>query len=136
MTTAAVDGTALRRRWDAQCDEALRLVQAAHTAAEAEEPPHVVRWFGLQANAIRTLKAVSDGRRALPGEVATNLLHEAPEQLEQARYAAIVTALESLNASWRNGLDAPDWDWSAGYPPGWRGSLGDRLRAGLFYRAR
>jgi hypothetical protein len=48
-----------------------------------------------------------------------------------------VQAIDELAEHWHDRLGAPGWNWARhGYPPGWNGTIADRLRAGVFYVSR
>jgi hypothetical protein len=56
---------------------------------------------------------------------------------ELTEYEDAFASLNRVADFWHEGMRLPGWDWQRrGYPPGWRSGLGDRLRAGLFSRAR
>ena len=85
---------------------------------------------------MRSLQSAADGRRYLPRQIASGILHDIPPDMAEPRYAEAMAALSRVNQLWNGGLGAPDWDWSRGYPPGWPTSVMDRVKAGIFYRAR
>jgi hypothetical protein len=127
----------LRRRWDALCDDTAALVAHARDRAAYGGDATLCSFLEQQDAALRALKASADGRRFVPGQVASGLLHDAPPQLAEPAYKDAYTALRRVADAWSGGLGAPGWNWSErGYPPGWSAGLGDRLRAGVFYRAR
>lgn len=133
--TEPPDGAALRRQWDALCDETATIVEDARQRARAAGDDVVARYLDRQLAGLRALRAAADGRRSVPGRTGTGLMYDIPPELTE--YEPAFTALNRLVDFWREGMRVPGWDWAQqGYPPGWQSGLGDRLRAGLFYRAR
>lgn len=132
--TELPDGAALRRQWDALCEETRAIVEAARDRARTAGDDVVARYLDGQLPALRALKATADGRRSLPGKVGSGLMHDIPP--EMAEYEDAYNALNRLADFWHEGMHVPGWNWTQqGYPPGWTSGLGDRLRAGVFYRA-
>lgn len=71
----------------------------------------------------------------VPGRTGTGLMYDIPPELPE--YEDAYNALNRLVDFWSEGMHLPGWDWAQqGYPPNWPAGVGDRLRAGLFYRAR
>ena len=129
------DGAALRRQWDAMCDETRSIVEAARDRAGAAGDDVAARYLTAQLPTLRSLKAAADGRRSVPGKIASGLLHDAPPEIRE--YEDAYQALDRLAGFWHEGMHLPGWNWAEqGFPPGWNSGLGDRLRAGVFYRAR
>jgi hypothetical protein len=130
------DGRAMRADWDRRCAITLEAVRSARAAAA--DDPVAATYLGRVANTVRGLHALAAGRRYTPLDIASGLVHDEPTQLRMDdRYVEAVAAIDALAAHWRGKLGAPDWDWAGrGYPPGWTSGVTDRLRAGLFYRAR
>ncbi len=129
------DGAALRRQWDALCDRTRTIVEQAQQRALSAGADGVARYLDRQLTGLQSLKASADGRRAVPGRTGTGLMYDIPPELPE--YEDAYNALNTLVDFWREGMRVPGWDWAAdGYPPGWTSGFGDRLRAGLFYRAR
>lgn len=135
--TPDLDGAALQRRWNQLCDQSAPTVADALAHAKDAGDTWAADFLSLQVSALHSLQALANGRRYVPGEIASGLLHDVPPQLQEAPYEPALTALGRVSDCWSNGLGAPDWDWKhRGYPPGWKSAPGSRLRAGLFYRAR
>ncbi|MBV9292181.1 MAG: hypothetical protein JO222_07005 [Frankiales bacterium] len=138
MTAAASapDGRAMRAYWDRLCAGTIEVLQAARR--DASDDAVVSAYLEKVIAAVRALHATAAGKRLTPVDAAPGLVHDEPQQLRaDDRYAAAVAAIDGLAQHWRDKLGAPDWDWAGrGYPPGWTSSVGDRLRAGLFYRSR
>ena len=131
------DGASLRHQWDVLCDDTASLLHHARDRARLTGDEMLSRYLESQTGSLLTLKRIADGRRRLPGQVASGLLRDAPPELAARPYKDVRRALERVDETWQGGLGAPEWDWSGrGYPPGWFTRLVDRIRAGLFYRAR
>ncbi|MDQ1684881.1 MAG: hypothetical protein QOC82_1618 [Frankiaceae bacterium] len=126
----------MRADWDRRCASTLEAVRSAQAAAA--DDPVAAAYLDRVANAVRSLHDVAAGRRYTPLDIAAGLVHDEPAQLAtDERYAGALAAIDALVRHWRDKLGAPEWDWAGrGYPPGWTSSVTDRLRAGLFYRAR
>lgn len=133
MSAGAVDGRQLRQQWDATCHRVAAVVAAAAEHARQAGVPHVETYLRAQVAAIRGLRALADGRRAIPGSVGSGLLHDIPPELAEPPYGEAKAELDRLREIWDHGLGS-DWDWAHGFPPGWPTSMADRLRAGIFYR--
>jgi hypothetical protein len=129
--TSAVSGPALRAGWDATCDRALALLDAAC----ATTPGHLLTFLKQQRSSVRSIKADVDGRRRIPSPtLGIGILRDIPPQLDQPQYVEMMDALQAVRDLWNAQLGAAGWDWSKGYPPDWPSSFRDRLRAGLVYR--
>ncbi len=127
----AVDGAALRRRWDEACASADAAVRQARTAAQQRGEDWLVRWFTNEISQLATLQAMVNGKRLRPGAVASGLFHDFPPDLSEHPYQAALIALEKVEHLFGSGLGAPEWDWSAGFPAGWPTSVRDRVRSYL-----
>lgn len=129
-TAGAVDGRALRAGWDAACEEGANVLLRYRDLARERDEPWVAKYLTTAVSQLEFLRRTVDARFNRPGTHAPGLIVDAPIQLWHDPYkeaGATLAALTDLYAE--NGLGAPDWDWSRGYPPGWPTSLRDRLRA-------
>jgi hypothetical protein len=127
--TDAIDGRALRARWDAASDHGAAVLGRQRALAEERGDRHVAWYLGTALAHLVQLRNSVDARRSRPGSKAPGLMHDAPEDLWHEPYTESGRTLEELTALWQDGLGASGWDWSKGFPPGWPTSLRDRLRA-------
>lgn len=124
-------GAALRANWDATCDRAI----AAVDAAIARNPDGPVWYLKRQRTAVQAIKGEVDGRRrTVSATHGTGILYDIPPELGEPEYDEAVALLDAVRDLFHDGIGAPGWDWSRGYPPEWPDRWGDRLRCGLFYR--
>jgi hypothetical protein len=98
-------------------------------ARELTEADWLIRWFGRELDQLATLQAMVDGKRLRPGSTASGLFYDIPPDLQEDAFADAVAALDEVDRLYSNGLDAAEWDWSRGFPPGWPSSLKERLRS-------
>ncbi len=124
----AIDGAELRRRWDSACDTADSRLRTARDAATGDAQ-WLARWLTGCIDQLAVIRSQVDGKRRIPGSVASGLLRDVPPDVQEEPYASAVAALEEVDRLFVSGLDATGWDWSNGYPPGWPVSLKDRLRS-------
>jgi hypothetical protein len=128
----SVDAATVRRRWDAACDVAQRQLRATREEARSRgERDYLIRWLTQSIAQLNVIRCGVDGKRYVPGSVASGLFHDVPADIQEPLYADAVVALEEVDRLFHSGLDAMGWDWSEGFPPGWPASLVDRLRAYL-----
>jgi hypothetical protein len=125
-----IDGAQVRRRWDGACDVADSRLRAARDQARRQgEPAFMIRWLTGVIGQLSVVRAAVDGKRHIPGSVGSGLIHDVPQNVQEPLYAEAFDALAEVDRLYYGGLDADGWDWSRGYPPGWRASLRDRMRA-------
>lgn len=118
-----------RQRWDQACSTADAALRTARDRAKEAGVDWLVRWFTLTIGQLASLQAAVDGKRRIPGQGASGLLHDVPVDLQDAAYRSVMTALEEVERLDDHGLDLQGWDWSRGFPPDWPVSVKDRLKA-------
>src|SRR3954462_7104580 len=132
------DGAAARARWTLACEIADREIRAARGLAGQRNEPWVAKWLSVEVGQLASLQAMVTGKRLQPGTasfglrrrgpVSSGLFYDMPLEFQEDAYQPLMNALEEVQRLYE-GEVLPGWDWSRGFPPGWRASLGDRLRA-------
>jgi hypothetical protein len=123
-----VDGAALRGSWDAACERADAELRRARVRPEMLDDPWLYRWCNSELGAVAAVQAAVDGKRWRPGTRPSGLMREFPVSFDAPAFRPLRDALEEVDRLFRNGLDS-EWDWSRGFPRGWRAWPWDRLRA-------
>lgn len=99
----------MRRRWDQVCASAATAARAARESAAERQETWVVRWFTQEIDQLAMIQAMVNGKRLVPGTVASGLFRDFLPDLQAEPYAAAMSALSEVGR-----LGAPRWTPLAG----------------------